>query len=269
MSPGLPEQWLSLAGCGFVVGFLVGLTGVGAGSLTTPILIWGFAVPPLVAVGTDLLFAAITKASAVWRHHRLGNVDWRIMRILAAGSLPGALAVFVWLHFARPDTTALAPSIRSGLALALVTSAASILIYPWATRRATTANGPCAQPLDLTARRTATTVVLGCLLGCLVALTSVGAGAIGVIALACLLPAMAARRLIGTDIAHAIPLTLACGLGHLALGNIDGALLAALLLGSVPGIALGSSATGLLPDWCLRTLLSGAVLLAAAMVWPR
>ncbi len=260
------DYWLLLAASGFLIGMLVGLTGVGAGSLTTPVLISGFGVAPVIAVGTDLLFASITKASAAWRHHRLGNIDWRILRALAAGSLPGTLAVFAWLHFAKPDTLALAHVIRFGLGLALIVSAASIALYPLVAARDRSKCDGSSEPVT---GRTATTVVLGFVLGGLVALTSIGAGAIGVIALTILFPALAPRRLVGTDIVHAIPLTFVGGMGHLGMGNIDVGILAALLAGSLPGIAIGSRATGQLPTSVLRGALACILLLAAYMLLSR
>ena len=263
MGFGPAEYWLLLAASGFVVGLLVGMTGVGAGSLTTPLLISGFGVPPAVAVGTDLLFASITKASAAWRHHRLGNVDWRILRTLAAGSVPAAVAVLAWLYLSKPDTVVVALGIRHGLAIALVVSAASIVIYPFVARPV----GECSQVK--VGHRTRMTVGLGIVLGALVALTSVGAGAIGVVVLAALFPVLAVRRLVGTDIVHAIPLTFVCGVGHAGLGNIDLTILAALLAGSVPGIAIGARATGLLSERLLRAVLAVVLLVAAYMVVPR
>ncbi|MGZ5851533.1 MAG: sulfite exporter TauE/SafE family protein, partial [Hyphomicrobium sp.] len=116
----ISASWPLIIGGGFCVGFLVGLTGVGAGSLMTPFLISGIGVPPVLAVGTDLLFASITKASAAWRHHALGNVDWPIVRWLATGSLPGALLMLTWIYFGAPDTQLLATLIRKILAGALV-----------------------------------------------------------------------------------------------------------------------------------------------------
>ncbi len=262
---GPTEHWLLLTGGGFLIGLLVGSTGVGAGSLTTPMLISGFGVPPMIAVGTDLLFASITKASAAWRHQKLGNVDWKILRGLVTGSLSGALAVFGWLYLAKPDTLALALTIRQGLGVALLASAASIVVYPWIAKR----RGDHEPLPEVIGHRTPMVVGLGVILGSLVALTSVGAGAIGVVALISLYPAMTTRRLIGTDIVHAIPLTFVCGFGHLGMGNVDGAVLVALLAGSVPGIAIGSRATGMLPDWVLRAVLACVLLVAAGLVWPK
>jgi uncharacterized membrane protein YfcA len=178
----ISASWPLIIGGGFCVGFLVGLTGVGAGSLMTPFLISGIGVPPVLAVGTDLLFASITKASAAWRHHALGNVDWPIVRWLAAGSLPGALVMLTWIYFGAPDTQLLATLIRKILAGALVVSAVAVASYPllkrYAMRSADTSVAPEVRRVP--------TLILGLVLGVLVALTSVGAGAIGVVALTAL-----------------------------------------------------------------------------------
>jgi uncharacterized protein len=253
----LSASWPLIIFGGFTVGFLVGLTGVGAGSLMTPFLISGIGISPVLAVGTDLLFASITKASAAWRHHSLGNVDWPIVRWMAAGSLPGALAMLTWIYFATPDTGALAGIIRQVLAGALVISALGVAVYPLLKRyamRAPDAEAP-------TVVRRVPTLILGLVLGTLVALTSVGAGAIGVVALTALYHSLSARRLIGTDIVHAIPLTFLAGMSHFGMGNVDLPILGLLLVGSVPGIALGSRITGLVPDWFLR------IVLACVLVW--
>src|SRR5688572_12843417 len=131
--------WPIIVFGGFAVGFLVGLTGVGAGSLMTPFLISGIGISPVLAVGTDLLFASITKASAAWRHHSLGNVNWPIVRRLATGSLPGAALVLAWIYLAEPDVHVLAAIIRKVLAVALVVSALCVAAYPLLKRYAMTA----------------------------------------------------------------------------------------------------------------------------------
>ena len=244
---------------GFVVGFLVGMTGVGAGSLMTPFLITQVGISPALAVGTDLLFAGITKASAAARHHNFGNVNWQIVRWLAMGSVPGALAMLSVLHWLNPDMATIARLIKQGLAAALVLSAVALLLYPFLTRNSVQA---LAEPADIPPRRLAT-MLLGLGLGSVVTLTSVGAGAIGVVVLTALYPALMTRRLVGTDIVHAIPLTLISGLGHAGMGNANLTLLLLLLVGSIPGIALGSRLTGKLPDWLLRIALAAVLLLAA------
>jgi len=127
----LPEIWLLITLGGFLVGILVGMTGVGGGSLTTPMLISGFGIPPTVAVGTDLLFASVTKASAAWRHHKYGNVDWLVFGYLASGSLTSTLIVLAWLKYASPDLTFLSHVIRSALVGGLAVSAVTILLVPW------------------------------------------------------------------------------------------------------------------------------------------
>ena len=228
----LPSLWI--VACGWLIGFLIGMTGVGAGSLTTPMLISGFGLPPVVAVGTDLLFASITKATAAWRHQKLANIDWSILRWLAAGSLPGAAAVLAWLYMAHPETEALGQIIRKVLGYALFVSAAANAAYPWLAGHDVLA----AFDLRQTGYGRIATIVLGAVLGSLVALTSVGAGAIGVVVLMMLYPALRARQLIGTDIVHAIPLTLLAGLGHLGMGSVDFMALGLLLLGSIRALRL-------------------------------
>jgi uncharacterized membrane protein YfcA len=251
--------WPVIVFGGFAVGFLVGLTGVGAGSLMTPFLISGIGISPVLAVGTDLLFASITKASAAWRHHSLGNVNWPIVRWLAFGSLPGAAVVLGWIYLAAPDLHILAAIIRKVLAAALVVSALCVAAYPIIKRY--TGHAPDAS--DVPEVRKVPTVLLGLLLGVLVALTSVGAGAIGVVALTALYHSLPARRLVGTDIVHAIPLTFLAGASHFGMGNVDLNILGLLLIGSVPGIALGSRITGLVPDWVLRVALALVLFWAA------
>lgn len=259
----LDRMLLEMAAGGFAVGFLVGLTGVGAGALMTPLLITQFGVNPATAVGTDLLFASITKASAAARHHRMGNVDWRILRWLALGSLSSALLTIAWLFLATPDTSRLAGLIRGILALLLIASAIIIPLCPVLLTPA----GRADETAETKVRR-GRTVAFGMLLGCLVTLTSVGAGAIGVAALSMLYPTMFARRIVGTDVVHAIPLAFLSGAGHVGLGNVDWVILATLLTGSIPGILLGSRLTGILPDWLLRLVLSAVLLYAAYLLMP-
>lgn len=249
-----------ILGGGFVIGFLIGITGVGAGSLTTPLLISGVGVPPAIAVGTDLLFAALTKLSAAWRHQRLGNVEWSILGWLALGSLPSALLVLIGLYIVDPQTGLVSYYIKKGLAISLIISSIAILLHPTLRRPPSQNNND--ESLNFHARPLGT-VLCGMLIGFAVALTSVGAGAIGVAILTGLYPLMIVRKVVGTDIVHAIPLTLVSGLGHASMGNIDPILLVGLLSGSIPGILIGSRLTGTLPDWVLRVTLAVVLIYAA------
>jgi uncharacterized protein len=248
---------LPLVAAGFGVGMLVGLTGVGGGALMTPLLISSFGVSPQVAVGTDLLYASITKTAGSWRHHVSRHVEWPIVLRLAAGSLPAAAGLLAAITFLPIDTVKLAHWIRMGLVGALPLSALAIVLYPWFTRSS--------PPEDhvIVPHRTPPTVLFGVILGLLVTLTSVGAGAIGVTVLAMLYPMLPAKRLVGSDIAHAVPLTLIGGLGHLGLGNVDGGLLLALLCGSIPGIMVGTRLSGIVPEWLLRPILAITLCYAA------
>jgi uncharacterized membrane protein YfcA len=243
---------------GLAVGLLVGVTGVGGGSLMAPILILLLGVAPITAVGTDLWFAAITKSVGGFIHHRHrgtdGGPDFQIVRRLCIGSLPAA-AVTLWL-LARTDTQA----IKGGLILhllgvVLLLTAGATLLRPHMQRAA----------LRFRARSTARlrrfqtpmTVVAGALLGVMVTLTSVGAGALGAVMLFGLYPLrLTTRKLVATDIVHAVPLTLVAGLGHLSLGNVNAPLLGGLLLGSIPGIIAGSLFASRASDRLLRPLLA-------------
>ena len=263
IDPSFLDVWPKIVSGGFVVGFLVGMTGVGAGSLMTPFLISQVGIPPTLAVGTDLLFAGLTKASAAARHHNFGNVNWPIVRWLAAGSVPGAIAMLAMLGYLNPDMAAISRIIKASLAAALVISSMAILLYPVVARDRMTkiaeANDTPPKPLP--------TMLLGLGLGSVVTLTSVGAGAIGVVVLTALYPTLVTRRLVGTDIVHAIPLTLISGLGHASMGNVNLTLLGMLLVGSIPGIALGSRLTGRLPDWILRIALAMVLMFAAYQLY--
>jgi uncharacterized membrane protein YfcA len=225
----------------------------------TPLLISSFGVTPQIAVGTDLLYAAATKTAGSWRHHVSDHVEWPIVFRLAAGSIPASLILLAAIAFIPLNTAALAHWIRMGLVVALPLSGIALVLYPFLAQTPERgANGK--DP-----RQPVVTVLFGVALGLLVTLTSVGAGAIGVSVLAALYPHLPARRIVGSDIAHAVPLTLVGGLVHLGLGNVDIALLGTLLIGSIPGILLGARLAGAAPDWILRPVL-GIMLCYAAWV---
>ena len=253
---GISMDWLyTLAG--FSVGLIVGLTGVGGGSLMTPLLVLVFGVAPVTAVGTDLLFAALTKAGGAWAHARRGDVDWKVVGWLAAGSVPASAATLVVLHVFVPHPDKLSAVVSVALGVALILTACALLfrekLHALSERRALL-------PFDKKAasRRT---LAVGAILGVLVTVSSVGAGALGVTALFFLYPGLAAARIVGTDIAHAVPLTLVAGLGHAAAGVVDWKLLLALLVGSLPGIWLGSSLSQRIPERVLRTALAAMLIL--------
>ncbi len=243
---------------GLVVGLLVGMTGVGGGALVTPVLTL-LGINPAVAVGTDLAFAAITKGVGTVVHRAQASVDWRIVGLLAAGSCPAA-AITVGV-LAATGVHAKSSMISAVLAAALILTAAVLLADR--TRIAAIATR---YEAHIAGRRTALTVISGALLGAMVTLSSIGAGALGAAFLVALYPRLAATRIAGTDIAHAVPLTVVAGLGHLWLGNVNGILLASLLVGSVPGIVLGSLASGRLPDNVVRRLLALVLLAVGARV---
>ncbi|HVA35862.1 MAG TPA: sulfite exporter TauE/SafE family protein [Stellaceae bacterium] len=242
---------------GFAVGVLIGMTGVGGGSLMTPLLILLFGVSPATAVGTDLLYAAVTKTAGTAMHGFTGTIDWRIVGRLAAGSLPmTALTLFV-LSRVDPAGSAAHRLITFVLGCTLFGSA-SVLIFR---HRIVRRYGDRLAALT-PSRIHWLTVAAGGILGVLVPISSVGAGALGTIALVLLYPRLPIARIVGSDITHAVPLTLLAGIGHWMLGSINWHLLGALLLGSLPGIVLGSYVANRVPDTALRLIL--AVTLIAA-----
>ena len=245
---------------GLVVGCLVGMTGVGGGSLMTPLLVLGFGVSPVTAVGTDLLYAALTKSAGVWFHARRGTVEWRIVGLMAAGSIPAALATIGVLRQFAAKPVHLSASITFSLGIALVLTALSLIFRDKLRRLRLARQAPetVARPARGSA---AATVFIGALLGALVALSSVGAGALGVVALVFLYPALPLLRVVGTDIAHAVPLTLVAGLGYAHLGVVDYGLLGSLLLGSLPGIWIGSHLSLRIPERALRNVMAGVLTL--------
>ncbi|MBE2257262.1 MAG: sulfite exporter TauE/SafE family protein [Rhodobacteraceae bacterium] len=242
---------------GFVVGAIVGLTGVGGGSLMTPLLVLVFGIHPATAVGTDLLYAAITKAGGTVVHARKGHVNWRVTRLLAAGSIPAALLTIWALSLLPKQSAEVSHIISVSLGIALLLTAGSIIFRHKLQDHALAHAGDGTQAQS----RAPITIAVGALLGVLVTISSVGAGALGVAVLFYLYPRLPTIRIIGSDVAHAVPLTLVAGLGHWFLGSVDWSLLGSLLLGSLPGIWLGSHASARIPDRILRPILAGMLLL--------
>lgn len=251
-------------GAGLAVGGLIGLTGIGGGSLLTPVLIFGFGQSPAVAVGTDLAFAATTRLVASAPHAPGRRVDWQVARRLALGSVPGALAVFGWLWL-MPRSSLLADRvIVHALALMLLLTAGGLLLQTPLQRLGLRIT---AAALARTERRKpALTLALGGLIGVAVTLTSVGAGALASVALLYLYPLrLSGDRLVATDIAYALPLTIVAALGHAALGHVNLVMLCLLLVGSVPGALYAQRLRWRVPAAVFRPGI--AALLATAAVW--
>ncbi len=245
---------------GFAVGAIVGLTGVGGGSLMTPLLLGVFKLHPALAIGTDLAFAGLTKAGGAWAHQRQGHVDRRVVGLLLAGSLPAAMATLALMaatDLGKTSTGAMTFTLGVALLLTAVTVA-------W--RRAWHQLGVRLQRWIPPHRQAPLTVASGVLLGVVVTLTSIGAGAIGATLILLLHPRLPAQQVVGTDIAHAVPLTLVAAAGHAWLGHVDYALLAALLVGSLPGIWLGARLTTLIPERFVRALLCTSLVTAGVKV---
>jgi hypothetical protein len=240
---------------GFFVGLLIGQTGMGGGSLMTPILVLFFGVHPATAVGTDLLYASATKTAGTLVHGLNHTVDWRIVARLAFGSVPATVITLAAIsHF---DVTGPTSGRIIGLVLGvmLLLTALSLIFRRWFLGLA----GPVLERVS-TGKAARLTVIVGIVLGVLVTISSVGAGALGVTALLMLYPRVAMARIVGSDIAHAVPLTFVAGLGHWWLGSVDWPLLTSLLGGSIPGIVLGSYLSAHIPDAVLRPILAGTLI---------
>jgi uncharacterized protein len=249
---------------GFAVGLLVGLTGVGGGSLMTPLLTLMFDVSPTVAVGTDLAFASTTKAAGTLVHRVRGTVRWEIVRLLCLGALPAAIIATLALKSYGALDKEIGQIIRYSIAGSVLLTVVALLF------RGRMQAYVIAHPeKQLQGRNLAiTTVVVGAILGTLVTISSIGAGAIGATILVLLYPRLSPAEIAGTDIAYAVPLTAIAAFGHWWLGSINWELLFALLLGSVPGITLGSYAARAVPEKILRGLLATTLTaIAAKMVF--
>ena len=244
---------------GFFVGALVGCTGVGGGSIMTPLLVLWFGIHPATAVGTDLLYAGITKSAGTIVHSLNRTVDWRITLLLAAGSLPATALTLLALSEFGGNSGRTNAVITTALGYALLLSALTLVVPKrLLLRRA-------GRPRELPERLTmALTCVFGAFVGVLVTISSVGAGAIGVTVLLLLYPRIPAVRIVGSDIAHAVPLALLAGLGHSFRGSVDWMMLISLLIGSLPGIALGGQLAAYAPDHVLRPVLACALLAVGA-----
>jgi uncharacterized membrane protein YfcA len=241
---------------GFFIGALVGMTGVGGGALMTPILILLFGVPAAIAVGTDLIYAAVTKAGGALVHGIGGTIEWAVVARLAAGSVPTTVLTLFFLSRFDLGSGAVQHLLSFGLGVALLATAIALIFRP----RLVSWYGARAGELSATAT-CALTVVTGAVLGILVSLTSVGAGALGVTALILLYPRLPTPRIVGSDIAHAVPLTLIAGTGHCFLASVDTGILGALLIGSIPGIVVGSQLATRCPDPALRFIIATALVI--------
>lgn len=236
---------------GFFVGLLVGQTGMGGGSLMTPILVLLFGVHPATAVGTDLLYASATKTVGTLVHGLNHTVIWRIVGRLAAGSVPATVLTLIAISQIDMTDRKGAGIISAVLGVMLLLTALTLVFR----QQFVDFIGHRLDRVSAKSTRWAT-IGVGALLGVLVTISSVGAGAIGVTALLFLYPRLPMARIVGSDIAHAVPLTLIAGIGHWALGTVDWPLLVSLLAGSVPGIVVGSYLSAHIPDAVLRPILA-------------
>ncbi|WP_034291856.1 sulfite exporter TauE/SafE family protein [Herbaspirillum sp. RV1423] len=249
---------------GFAVGLLVGLTGVGGGSLMTPLLTLLFGIHPSVAVGTDLAFASATKTAGTFAHRFKGTVRWDIVRRLSCGALPAAVVTTLLLKHFGAVSDGISLVIRYSIAVSVFLTVIALLFKSKLQIWLNAHPERHLQGRDLAGA----TVLAGAVLGMLVTISSIGAGAVGATLLVLLYPRLSPAEIAGTDIAYAVPLTAIAAFGHWWLGSIDWSLLGALLLGSVPGITIGSLAARAVPEKFLRGLLAITLTsVALKLIW--
>ena len=240
---------------GFLVGFIIGMTGVGGGSLMTPILVLGFSIPPVIAVGTDLVYAAITKSVGVFAHQKHGNIKWKVVALLSMDSIPASIcSIFIIKHLNIAGIN-YDQLILSSLSFAMILTATFLIFRnQW---HKLSKNEHFAFVKILHKKYTNLfTILAGVLIGTLVTFSSVGAGVIGAAFLFFLYPRYRTIEVVATDLAHAIPITAIAGIGHANLGTVDYILLLSLIIGSLPGIYLGSQVGNLIPDEIMRRILA-------------
>ncbi len=249
--------WYVAAGA--AVGFAVGVTGVGGGSLMTPLLLM-FGFPAATAIGTDLLYAAITKSNGILHYHKERVIKWRTMGVMAAGSIPAAGVTVLVLHLYFRDASQYQDILTSSLGVMLILTSL-VLLFRNKIQQRTVQVHLNPEEDGVHGKASQWTFIAGLFLGVLVTLSSVGAGAFGTAVLMILYPRWRSMNIVGTDLAHAVPLTFVAGIGHIFLGHVDWSLLFALLCGSLPAIYVGSRVAAKLPDRLLQVIL--ALVLAA------
>ena len=247
---------------GAAIGFCIGCTGIGGGSLMMPVLL-SMGIPPQVAVGTDLLYASITKCTAVVSHQRQRNINWKTVALLLLGSIPASLITLYMLRHLQTASDINDALITRSLGTLLILTAMTLIfrsrLYRWANSHGS----------FLLRHAVLLSVLTGIFLGICVTLSSVGAGVIGTALLMLIYARYPSRHMVGTDIAHAVPLTFIAGSGHMFMGGIDGYLLLALLLGSIPAVYFGASMSRRMPDRLLRSVLTVILLgMGIHYLWP-
>jgi len=251
-----PVLYLGAPILGLVIGFLVGLTGLGGGALMTPALILILGMEPLTAVGTDLVYASITKMLGAWQHVRQRNVNWQLVMLLACGSLPGAFCGTLLLAYFEHLHLPVGHLLKPVLGVVLVAVALTTL---WKTYGRAD-HPPPAEACEIRCRRR-WIILLGFGVGVLVSLTSIGSGTIVTLFLIVWF-AMSIPRVVGTDLTHAVILLSFAGLTHLAQGHADLRIAGLMLVGSLPGVWVGAQFTGRLPDRTVKTVLAALLLIS-------
>lgn len=243
------------------VGFVVGMTGVGGGSFMTPILL-AFGFSPAVAIGTDLLYASITKSGGVITHARQRTVEWKVVALLCASSIPASLVTTLALRYLQKTGFDYSSILTRTLGIMLVITSLVLFFRTFLIRERHQLADSHSSIGEFERRHAGwLTFMMGIVLGVMVTLSSVGAGAFGATALMLLYPRMPMIRVIGTDLAYAVPLTAVAGLGHMQLGHVDYWLLLSLIAGSLPCIWLGTRVANLVPEKIMQRVMASILLI--------
>ncbi len=261
----LTIEFLYKIAAGFSVGFIIGMTGVGGGSLMTPILVLGFHIPPAVAVGTDLLYAAITKSVGVFAHQKQGNIKWKVVSLLCVGSIPASLVSIFVIKQLNDSGINYDSLILNTLSFAMILTAIFLIFRNQWNKLSKNEHFGFLKILH-SKYTDHFTIFAGILIGTLVTFSSVGAGVIGAAFLFFLYPKYKTIEVVATDLAHAIPITAIAGIGHANLGTVNYILLLSLIIGSLPGIYLGSHVGGLIPDKIMRMILASMLLVIGILL---
>ena len=258
-------EFLFKIAAGFSVGFVIGMTGVGGGSLMTPILVLGFHIQPAIAVGTDLLYAAITKSGGVFAHHKHGNIKWKVVALLSMGSIPAAICSIFVIKYLNNAGINYDQLILSSLSFAMILTATFLIFRSQWHKLSKNEHFVFVKILHKKFTNLFT-IFAGILIGTLVTFSSVGAGVIGAAFLFFLYPRYRTIEVVATDLAHAIPITAIAGIGHANLGTVNYLLLFSLIIGSLPGIYFGSQVGNLIPDAIMRRILAGMLLIIGILL---
>lgn len=249
------DIWITISG--LFVGILVGATGMGGGIIMTPLLLFVFGVSPAVAIGTDLIFASVTKSFGAWQHWRQKTLDFHLLLRVAIGSIPGSIAGLFLIYLLKENEATLNYFVTKSISVVFILVSIVMLLQLYSRRQKV--------PTGLFEMKSSVLISIGFITGLLVAVTSVGSGTLFIALLLWLYP-WKASALVGTDLLHGVLITGLAGLAHFYFGTVDYVLVVQLIAGSIPGVLIGSRITFKLPDLYIRIILVTMMLLTSLIL---